>query len=456
MATIHFGRQLTPVGPGRLVAIKRIRGDLARSGQFRTMFLDEARLTSGLDHTNVVRTLDFVTTADELMIVMELVRGESLFKLLRACGERQVSAPLPIISAIVGGALDGLHAAHEARGPSGQPLQAVHRDVSPQNILIGTDGVAKIADFGIAKAVGRAHITQEGEVKGKLAFMPPEQLRGEAVDRRADVYAMAVVLWEAIAGRRLFAGDQASVVFQILEDQPVPPSTYRPDAPAGLDALVLRGLSQDRDARFSTALEMARALEQILPPARPREVGEWVRMLAAESIEAQDAVVREIELAGTASLPATQQLPATDPPKTVSAPASRDRQPPASKRVWTFGLVALCAAALLGVAAASLWLVGSDAEEPDRLIPLPSTGKDLKSSTQTADGKTTTAPSPPRPTNSPTAIAPSPTYPTVTTTKPGPSQPTRSDGRSPRMPEPPTVPLPNRGPAASDPFRTPE
>jgi serine/threonine-protein kinase len=168
------------------------------------MFLDEARVAARIRHPNVIPTLDIVAAEGELLLIMEYVQGESLSRLNRASLQAAVDTPLPVISAIVAGALHGLHAAHEASGENGEPLHIVHRDVSPQNILVGEDGVVRVLDFGIASAVGRLQVTRDGQIKGKLAYMPPEQFWGKPLDRRADVYAMAVVLWECITQRRLF------------------------------------------------------------------------------------------------------------------------------------------------------------------------------------------------------------------------------------------------------------
>jgi serine/threonine-protein kinase len=335
MSTIHLGQQLGPLGPGRIVAIKRLQEASAHNADFRRMFLDEARITSRLEHPHLVRTLDVVSTDTELLIVMELVRGDALSSLLSRCKSAGTRIPLPILSAIVVGALDGLHAAHEAVGSDGAPLEVVHRDVSPHNILVGTDGVARIADFGIAKALGRAHVTRSGELKGKLAFMAPEQIRGAAVDRRADVYAVAVVLWEACTGARLFAGDGVNVVFQVLEDAPSPPSQLRPEIPPPLEKLILRGLQKDASKRFASAFEMARALEAVVSPARPHEVGAWVREVGRENLEKQSELIRAVERADPGSsasaLPedlgsARATIPGSSPPWAPDAGQVMDRK----------------------------------------------------------------------------------------------------------------------------------
>jgi serine/threonine-protein kinase len=208
MATVHIGRLLGPVGFSRTVAIKRMHANLAKDPEFVSMFLDEARLAARIRHPNVIGTLDVVALAGELFLVMEYVHGESLFRLMKAARDAGSPIPLPIVSAIMVGVLDGLHAAHEATNEREEPLGIVHRDVSPHNVIVGaSDGLARVLDFGIAKAADRTHSTQDGQIKGKLSYMAPEQLASEAVDRRSDIYAASVVLWEAIAGRRMLSGE---------------------------------------------------------------------------------------------------------------------------------------------------------------------------------------------------------------------------------------------------------
>jgi serine/threonine protein kinase len=179
--------------------------------------------------------------------------------------------PLPIMCAILGGVLRGLHAAHEAKNEEGLPLHIVHRDVSPQNILVGVDGVARILDFGVAKAVGRLQSTHDGRLKGKLAYMAPEQIHGDHLDRRSDVFAAGVVLWEALTGQRLFRDENDAVtITKVLGDPVAPPSRTREGIPAALDDVVIRALDRQPSRRFATAHQMACALEA---PRRTPEAG---------------------------------------------------------------------------------------------------------------------------------------------------------------------------------------
>src|ERR1700722_19086734 len=196
MASVHLGCLQGAAGFSRTVAVKRLHSHLAEEPEFLSTMIDEARLAARIHHPNVVPTLDVVAEGGELLVVMEYVRGESLSRLLRAESGRERRVPLPIASAIMVAALHGLHAAHEATSDRGTPLGIVHRDVSPQNILVGVDGVARIIDFGVAKAAGRLQTTRDGVVKGKVPYMAPEQLAALEVTRLVDVYAMGAILWE--------------------------------------------------------------------------------------------------------------------------------------------------------------------------------------------------------------------------------------------------------------------
>src|SRR4051794_29784074 len=174
MATVHFGRLLGPVGFSRTVAVKRLHAHLAKDPEFVSMFLDEARLAARVRHPNVVPTLDVVAAQGELFLVMEYVQGESFARLLHVTKSNGQRIPRDIVCAVLASVLHGLHAAHEAKSERGEALGIVHRDVSPQNILVGVDGIARVLDFGIAKAAGRAQVTREGQVRGKMAYIAPE------------------------------------------------------------------------------------------------------------------------------------------------------------------------------------------------------------------------------------------------------------------------------------------
>jgi serine/threonine-protein kinase len=295
MATVYLGRQKGALGFSRTVAIKSMHPQLAKDPSFRAMFIDEAHLTARIRHPNVVPTLDIVQSDSKLLIIMEYVEGVSLSVLLKAAKARDIHLPVGVVTAIAHDLLEGLHAAHELNDDQGNPFGVVHRDVSPQNILVGVDGVARVVDFGVAKATGRSYKTQTGEIRGKVGYMAPEQMFGENLDRRVDVYAAGVVLWEALAGDRLFnAPTDAALVLLVTRGMVSPPSVARGERLAdGYDQLVGRALSQDPSARYATAAEMCKRLMEIEKPASREEVGRWVRDLAASEIASRSGFLRQ-------------------------------------------------------------------------------------------------------------------------------------------------------------------
>jgi len=322
MATVFLGRLMGAGGFARTVAIKRLHPQFAKDPEFVAMFLDEARLAARIRHPNVVPTLDVVASKGELFLVMEYVRGEALSRLARAAKSRGDKVPLSIVLRILGDAMQGLHAAHEARDERGVSLQIVHRDVTPQNILVGADGVGRLLDFGVAKAAGRAHTTQEGQIKGKLAYMAPEQLTGTGVSRQTDVYAACVVLWEMLAGERLFAGgSETDVIAKLLKRDIRRPSELTDGVPPMLDDVVMRGLAHDPRERFPTARDLCVALAGCgMAEATGLAVGEWVESLAEEALAQRSARIAEIESQTDVSLRAAEPHPST-PPQSLPPPA---------------------------------------------------------------------------------------------------------------------------------------
>ena len=291
MARVHLGRHVGPMGFCRTVALKRLLPQFVDDPAFVAMFLDEARLAARIQHPNVVSTLDVVIAPKELVLVMEYIHGATLSTLVK----RSDAIPPAMVSAVITDALYGLHAAHEATDELGQPLSVVHRDVSPQNILVGVDGVTRVLDFGIAKATQRSQVTRDGAVKGKLAYMAPEQLRARHIDRRSDVFAAAVVTWELLTGRRLFDfDDSGAAVNHILNEPRVAPSKAGASTDS-FDEVVLRGLTHDAADRFATAREMALAIEQACAPASDAEVGAWAESLAGPMLASRRNAIRAIE-----------------------------------------------------------------------------------------------------------------------------------------------------------------
>lgn len=303
MATVHLGRVVGAGGFQRLVAIKLMHPHIASDPEFVGMFLDEARLAAGIRHPNVVATLDIEQSDGGLGLVMEYVEGSAAHMLIKALRSEQQRLPLPVALRIVLDALAGLHAAHELRGPDGRPLGLVHRDVSPQNVLIGIDGVSRITDFGVARAEARISSTRGSQVKGKVPYMSPEQLRAEEIDRRSDVYAIGVVLWELLTGQRLFkAPSDGALVASVMSGPRASPAQVDPAIPPALDAVCMRALAAT-NARFATAAEFADALEDAatqagIHPASPRAVGRFVE----QTLRRHNLLITPEEMGGAGSV----------------------------------------------------------------------------------------------------------------------------------------------------------
>jgi eukaryotic-like serine/threonine-protein kinase len=297
MATVHYGRLLGSKGFARTVAIKRLHSHLASDPVHAARFVDEALLAARIHHPNVVSIIDVISEAGEAYLVMEYVHGESLAHLLSASMSAGSTVPLDVVGAVMCGALEGLHAAHEAKSDEGTALHVVHRDVSPQNILVGADGIARVLDFGVAKATGRSQSTTDGHIKGKLAYMAPEQLQGGTVDRRTDIFAAGIVLWETLTCRPLFGADtEGQVVANVVGLAIEPPSHSRSGLPKAIDLVVMRALQRTPAKRYPSARQMARELETCVGIASPARVAEWVDSLAGDVLRQRSLTVEQIEV----------------------------------------------------------------------------------------------------------------------------------------------------------------
>jgi serine/threonine-protein kinase len=300
MATIHLARLLGAEGFSRTVAAKRLHPQFTEDAEFLRMFLDEARIASKVHHPNVVPMLDVVQSGAEVILVQEYVHGVPLDKILRAMCQQRKALPIGVVIAIISGMLAGLHAAHEATDELGHHLQIVHRDVSPQNVIVGVDGIPRLLDFGVAKAALSGNVTRAGVFKGKLAYTSPEQLQG-IVTQAADIYAASVVLWEALAGRRLYrAASEAELIAAVMGGtlqkltEAVDKSQVSPERWAllqKLEPLVSKGLAFAMTDRFTSAAEMQDALLKIAPAATPLEVSKWVKQLGKEYLEGREKVI---------------------------------------------------------------------------------------------------------------------------------------------------------------------
>ena len=262
MATVYLARLSGVAGFQRLVAIKRLHPHLAREPEFVEMFLDEARLAARIHHPNVVPIQEVGESDSGYYLVMDYVEGDTFARVLARASQAKATVPHGVTIRVLLDVLAGLHAAHELKDDHGEPLEIVHRDVSPQNILVGADGVARLVDFGVARAASRLSTTRSGQLKGKLAYMAPEQARGKGVDRRADLFSCGIVLWEALALKRLFKGDgEAETLNRVLYDEIAPPSSVRPDIPKSLEDVCMKALHRDIDQRYATAQDFADELE---------------------------------------------------------------------------------------------------------------------------------------------------------------------------------------------------
>jgi serine/threonine-protein kinase len=352
MASVHLARLHGKAGFARTVAVKRLHAQLAKDPEFVAMFLDEARLAARINHPNVVSTLEVVEAGGEIFLVMDYVHGEALSRLLRAARETGERPDPKVIAAIMSGVLHGLHAAHDARSELGEPLGIVHRDVSPQNVLVGSDGIARVVDFGVAKAQNRAQTTQEGQLKGKLRYMSPEQLKSQPVDRRSDVYAAATVLWEALAGVRLIDTDESgAIVAGVLFGEFEPPSAKNAALTKTVDEIVMRGLARDPARRYPTARDFATAIEEGIGVASASRVGEWVTRTAGAVLADREEKISKIETASSALAARREEPTILDPrveASSVSLSAPVARAPHGRKGIT---IAAACVAVIAAVVA---------------------------------------------------------------------------------------------------------
>jgi serine/threonine-protein kinase len=327
MAEILLGRLVGPSGFERAVVIKRVLPHLARSRTFVQMFLDEARMVARIRHPNVVHVHELGREGEDLFLVLEYLEGESLGALCRRLWMRDAPLGFDLSARIVADACAGLHAAHEMTDADGVPQHLVHRDVSPQNVFVAYDGSVKLLDFGIATAADRMTRTEPGQLKGKFAYMAPEQCLGEPFDRRIDVFALGVVLYEISTSRRLFQRATEHLTLKAICEEPlVPPSAVVADYPRSLEAVCMRALARRPGDRYPTAAEMRRDLLQFLREhgshMLPEEaLAKLMRSLFDDRIREKSEMLRRVKTGDTVT-----HLPPADVDTDVDLPTVEQTQ----------------------------------------------------------------------------------------------------------------------------------
>jgi serine/threonine protein kinase len=306
MAEIYLASYLGLGGFEKFLVIKKILPSLAEEPKFVEMFFDEARIAAMLNHPNVVQIFDLGRIGNDFFIAMEYLSGESLSYVIKECRKQKKDFPWWLAAAVVAQAAEGLHHAHTATGKDGKPLGIVHRDVSPQNIFVLYDGGVKVVDFGIARAATRTTKTRTGTLKGKYAYMSPEQVAGKELDGRSDIFSLGVVLWECLVGRRLFNQENdLDLLKAVIESQIPDPRQFNPGVPETLSQITLKALGREREQRQQTAEELASDLRRVLKTCPEdwdnQALRKFMQELCRERIQKKREVI-EKALHDTASL----------------------------------------------------------------------------------------------------------------------------------------------------------
>ncbi len=348
MAEIYRARMATPDGGARLVAIKRILANYSKNPEFVKMFKGEIKTTSSFTHPNIVQIYDYGEEENQLFLSMELVDGKNLRQFISRIADLKTSFPVEMILYIMEQAAAALAYAHQFKDRfTGKNLNIVHRDISPQNILISYDGAVKLIDFGIAKAVNEAsaHIeeTKAGVIKGKPSYLSPEQVEGETLDGRSDVFALGIVLWELLVGKRLFVSENDYAVLKLIENcthYVKPPSMYNSKIPTELDALVLKCLQKNKDQRYLNAEEMQRAIHRFLyqfaPDFAPSDVAYYVKELFKNEIVEDRRLLQQLNAKAEELL---KHVPPQAKPIRRVVSNLQDANSPAQTRTSTVSLV---------------------------------------------------------------------------------------------------------------------
>ncbi len=343
MAEVFKAKAFGVEGFERLVAVKRILPSIAEDQEFITMFIDEAKIAVQLTHANIAQIFDLGKVADSYFIAMEFVRGKDLRAIFDRVRKRGETVPVPMACYCVMKVCEGLDYAHNKKDAASRNLNLVHRDVSPQNVLISYDGEIKLIDFGIAKAANKAGKTQAGILKGKFGYMSPEQVRGLPLDRRSDIFAVGIVLYELLTGERLFVGESDfSTLEKVRNVEIMPPSTYNRKIPEELEQIVLKALAKDVDDRYQTAMDLHDDLQSFMYTSgnffARKDLAAYMKKSFQEEItreEARDEQYRQIKAPGAESgaeafntLPSRKDRPPSPPSLGEAANVSKAPPPP--------------------------------------------------------------------------------------------------------------------------------
>ncbi|HEV7558561.1 MAG TPA: serine/threonine-protein kinase [Kofleriaceae bacterium] len=370
MAELYLGRLLGIGGFAKPVAIKRILPHLTEDPRFVEMFLNEGRIAARLSHPNVCQVFELGEVDGQLFLAMEYLEGVPWSDLLSST-PREPEALVQLAAHVIGQACDGLAYAHELRGSDGKSTPVVHRDVSPGNLYVTVDGVCKILDFGVSKFVTDVHDTRSGLIKGKLMYMPPEQMRSQHVDARVDVFAAGIVLWEALAGRRLFARDTDYLIFQAILEDPIPPLAELDTAFArfdsALDRVIGRALERDREQRYPTIRVFADELRAVAarfgPAISASEVGSFVRTRFGDRLA--DRARKVAAVSALYDHADTEVSPAAPMATAATAQLRRGGSVPLGRTTRRNGWIyAAVTAALLVGAGAIVWRMGNAVDVP--------------------------------------------------------------------------------------------
>jgi serine/threonine protein kinase len=345
MAEVFLAKAAGPMGFEKTLVVKRILPHLAEDPTFVEMFLGEAKLAAQLNHPNIVQIFDFGEADGEYFLAMEYIDGPNLRVLIKRARTAGVQLPTAICARLIAAACEGLAFAHDFSDPAtGEPLGLIHRDISPDNVLVSRQGAVKVVDFGIAKAAGQSHKTQSGVIKGKLAYMPPEQVRARPLDRRVDVYALGVVLYELLTLHKPFdAASDAGTMQAILFEELTPAVQYRPDLSEPMQRILDRALAKDREKRYPDCLALAADLEEFILSVGKPVTAQQIVQLIAQVAPNTDAPMPTPQ-SGTArggSGPKPSQTPVHTPaPSNAGTSPGPHSAPPAASTLQSADMVA--------------------------------------------------------------------------------------------------------------------